>query len=204
MYTLRVDQNKHVNKLYQYQVINAFPALRLKFNSSEINLALMESGKIIGGITLEFFDDLSKDETISEHFVIHKKEKVIKMKRLWVNHSNSKLGLLKIFDAVLENVPRESFLYGVLSFPLDFALKSQQFMPENKKWLSPKMSLNECQWDKSMSNSSEGKRLLKTYLMFGAHALGEMSGCLEDHSVRLVMGMNLKDFNYQTLASRYA
>jgi hypothetical protein len=204
MIVVKIDDYSNLLGYYQAHVTKAFPKLELSFNEGETHLALLDEGLIVGGITLEYFKNLQDDESISKYFNVKTNKKALKMKRLWVDCSNSKLGMLKLFEAVLDNVERESFLYGLLSLPLKFALNNNGFLPERLGYLEPKMNLLRANWDSSKSNSSDGQKLLKTYLMFGARPLGEMCACEEDHSVRVVMGMSLKDFNYQTLSSRYA
>jgi hypothetical protein len=204
MIVVKIDNRSNLLGFYKAHVTKAFPKLKLEFNEGEINLALLSEGLIVGGITLEIFDNIKEDQAISEYFDIHTNKSAIKMKRLWVDCQNKKLGMLKLFEAVLDQVERESFIYGLLSLPLDYAKTNVARLPEKIDYLSPKKTLDEAKWDKSKSNSSKGQKLLKTYLMFGAQPLGEMCACENDYSVRVVMGMSLKNFNYQTLASRYA
>tara|TARA_B100001971_G_C18268000_1_gene596007 strand:+ start:7685 stop:8299 length:615 start_codon:yes stop_codon:yes gene_type:complete len=204
MISLKIDQNSDTLELYQNTLRFAFPKLKLEFSQNEINLALLEDGKIIGGITLERFDSLYADKDISKHWFIQNDMKALKMKRLWVRHKDSKTAQLNIFESVIRELEGDEFLYGLLSFNLRFAKKLNMMLMDKKNHLKAKVPLINCDWDESLTNSSEGHKLIKTYMLFGAYPLGDMSGCEEDSSVRLVMGINYQEFDIKNLWGRYA
>lgn len=204
MISTRLDQNSDSLKLYQNTLRFAFPKLNLNFSENEINLALLDEGKICGGITLERFDSLADDPDINKHWFINQDIKALKMKRLWVKHKDSKKAQLKVFESVIRELNGDEFLYGLLSFNLRFAQKLNMMLIDKKEHLKAKTPIAHCHWDLNLTNSSDGHKLIKTYMLFGAYPLGEMSGCEEDSSVRLVMGINYQEFDIKNLWSRYA
>lgn len=199
-----INNNFEANAIYQSTLRFVFSKLDLKFSANEINIALMDDGRICGGITLEKFDSLYDDPDIQKHWFIQKDIKAVKMKRLWLNHKNSKIAQLKIFEAVTIELRGNEFLYGLLSFRLAYAQKLSKMLVDVKDVLAPKIPIENCDWDPNIENSSDGHKIIKSYLAFGAYPLGQMSGCEEDSSVRMVMGINYQDFDIKSLWSRYA
>lgn len=196
--------NSEVNELYRNTLRFVFPKLNLNFSENEINIALFDEGRICGGITLEKYDSLNDDKDIKKHWFINQDIKAVKMKRLWVNHKDSKTAQLKVFEAVTRELNGDEFLYGLLSFRLAYAQKLAKMLINVKDLIQPKIPIENCDWDPHIENSSDGHKILKSYLAFGAYPLGQMSGCEEDSSVRIVMGIDYKEFDIKSLWGRYA
>ena len=199
-----LNNNQEAITIYQNTLRFVFSRLDLKFSENEINIALMDDGKICGGITLEKLDSLYDDKDITKHWFIQKDIKAVKMKRLWVNHKDSKTAQLRIFEAVTKELSGNEFLYGLLSFRLAYAQKLAKMLIGVKDLIQPKIPIENCDWDPHIENSSDGHKIIKSYMAFGAYPLGLMSGCENDSSVRMVMGIKYEEFDIKTLWSRYA
>lgn len=166
-----------------------FPKVQIKSSDKEVHLAIYQQEKLVGGVTLLPVDSLADDKDIAAHWDVKTDMKAVRMLRLWADPVKGDSVLPHIFQAVLSYTDQDSFLFGLLSLPLSYARKKSQYLDQNRGWLSPKCDLASCNWDPEMEPSSEGNKLLITYLKAGADILGPVSGDPSTYSVRVVMGM---------------
>jgi hypothetical protein len=188
---LILEKDSDLNQKYEASMKKAFPHLPVEETSGE-NIALFKAGEIIGGITLERFDKLDQDESLSRYWAIKSNRPGVRMKRLWSVDRDSKAAILKIFEAVATVADSNAFLYGILALSLKFAQNKREEIDDNLGMLEPKVFIEECSWDISETASSEGSKLYKRYRDLGVQILGEACGCEEDKSIRIAMGMPLE------------
>lgn len=182
-----IDKNSTDSELYEMKLREAFP--HLSSGHEGLILGIYYTGKLVGGATLTIFDDLSHDPDIAKLWETKKLHPGIRISRLWAENCEHESPIPHIFSAILATVPGESYLYGILSLPLRFAKKRAESFFLNNEWLNPRFPLEDCHWDENLEASSEGKKLLKTYMQLGAQILGPVSGDESTHSVKIVMGM---------------
>lgn len=184
-----IEKNSPDSELYERKLQEAFPNLTSQ-NKEGLQIGVYVSDSLVGGATLTLYQNLSEDPDIEKLWETKLVQSGIRISRLWAENCQHESPIPHIFSAILATVPSESYLYGILSLPLRFAKRRTESFFINNDWLNPRFPLEECHWDETLEASSEGKKLLKTYLQLGAQILGPVSGDISSHSVKVVMGMS--------------
>lgn len=178
---------------YQLKRQAAFPKFNTLNDPSGVIIGVYYSGALVGGATLTLHHNMLDDSDIANLWESSRVLTGIRISRLWAINCQHESPIPHIFGAILASVPDESFLYGILSLPLNYARSRKEMFFINNDWLKPRYPLEDCNWEKAGEASSEGRRLFKTYLSVGAHILGPVSGDPNTHSVKVVMGMNRQE-----------
>lgn len=184
-----IDKDSPDSELYKRKLLEAFPNIASQDNDG-LQIGIYSSDILVGGATLTLYQNLSDDPDIAKLWEMKLIHSGIRISRLWAENCQHESPIPHIFSAILATVPSESYLYGILSLPLRFAKRRAESFFINNDWLNPRFPLEDCLWDESLEASSEGKKLLKTYLQLGAQILGPVSGDVSTHSVKVVMGMS--------------
>jgi hypothetical protein len=185
---------------YVVRMLEVFPNLGKREIRNTFHIALYEDTEIVGGVSLESHSSLKNDLDILSHWNVSQDVSAIRLLRLWSVRS---IALPYILSAIVEEVPKDAFLYGILSLPLEFAKKNAETFDNHLGWLEPRLALENCSWCSTHIPTSEGKKLLSTYKKAGAHVLGAASGSVEDKSIRIVMGMNVADALLPQIERKY-
>lgn len=185
-----IPSGSRLSQDYVCKMSEAFPNLTLRTFHQEKHIAVYHNKILVGGATLEKFGSLKEDSDILSHWQINSDLPATRISRLW---NNKQAALPFVLEGITKSVPEKTFLYGILSLPLNFACKQEKDFLMNKGILTPNLPLQNCQWEANSIPSSEGKKLLVTYKRIGAHFLGKASGNAEDKSIRVVMGMPVEE-----------
>lgn len=198
-----INKDSEMNRLYENSLKTIFKGASSGLGQG-LNIALFEDGDIVGGITLDFFQNIAQDENLTKYWHVYLAQPGVRMRRLWCKASDRRRGIYHLFEAVLQLSPPESFLYGVLALPLNFALSRKDFFSKNLNQLDPLLPLDECSWERRDEASSDGLKLYYRYLQLGVMILGPASGSVEDQTVRLAMGMPLSHVKHESIVQELA
>ncbi len=168
------------------------------------DIAVFSQEEIVGGVTLRTAVNLSDDSDLSRYWSANEIRFGTQLCRLWAERKRQVPVLPIIFDGILSVVPSNTFLFGVLALPLDFAHKQMALMGSHEDLLVPKLPIHLCHWGDERASSSEGKNLLLTYLRMGAKFLGPPAGNAEDRTVKVILGMHSQNVRWQKSEERYA
>ena len=185
----------HQQYLEQRQL--AFPFIKLKPDEHATHIGVFWKSKLVGGASFFTFSSISDDEDLRRHWEVILPCSATRISRLWTVPNHPTATLQQIFFGLDENLANGSFLYGILSLPLDYALESVELFSIHSGRLRSKLGIEKCQWSREATPSSEGKKLLPIYRRLGATCLGPVSGNQEDHSIRVVLGMPRGAVNFR-------
>jgi hypothetical protein len=170
-----------------------------------VDIGVFHLGELVGGFSLIEFGDISKDPRVNRYWLsVGDPKSGTRLSRLWTKQGAPRTTLPNVFKTLTEVVNENTFLYGVLSLPLGFALKRLHLFLEHEDRLSPRKPIEDCDWDPNARASSEGRKLLQFYYDAGAKFLGPPSGSQEDKSIRVAIGMKLFEVKSEKRANVYA
>lgn len=202
MFTRKIiDFGTESEKVYLDKMQEAFPNVAARGAINGKHLAVFFQDVLVGGVTLEKHSHLKTDPDLIKYWNIVTDKGGTRMFRLWADKPTA---LPQIFEGILEICSSNTFLYGILSLPLGFAQKRTFLLADHKGWLEPQVSIKDCHWDPNLTPSSDGSKLLQTYLRVGALPLGLPSGSPGDSSIKVAMGMEWKDVNHYKPSKNYA
>ena len=181
-------------ELYEIRLRDAFP-VNPSQEAGGTNVAIFSEDEIVGGFTLKPMKQLLEDVDLQRDWIVADVTGGVRLQRLWAKKGAPRETLSWIFVALVELADPNDFVYGIISLPLEFARSRSILLETTNEKLLPRRALGTCDWERGAAPTSDGKLLLKFYLDSGAALLGPPSGNENHKSIRVALGMRLKDAN---------
>lgn len=177
MKILTVDGNE---ELYLSTMEKWFPRLPQATFIEGFHLAVRENGEYQAGVSLRNLN-LNEDDDVMALWRVRDSIPATRLSRFWSQRPEN---IPRLLHAVLEAHPRDTFFYGMLSI----SSTNARTLPPSLNILQPHDSTIA---DLPTSTTSDGPRLLRTYVKIGAKPLGPPA-LSADGSIKVIFGMEAR------------